>query len=220
MIELQSARLTTVRWAIRNCGLMLLKALITRMNDGTNTASSKVSSSHRRLSTLVYEKYQNLPDLLLRLLNSKDTIDEETLRTQSQANSPIDTVLQAQYVFPALEIIEQSGIPEKHQSEIRRAVWTHLEGPVWPIREKAAKALSYLPVSDQIEEEMRQYLQPPWFTQNALHGRHLYLRFMFAQVSSIRYLDLLDKAVWKFHCLKREYLLTSKLVQVDNPRGE
>ncbi|KAL8970987.1 MAG: hypothetical protein Q9197_003508 [Variospora fuerteventurae] len=191
-LEIAVRGLESDKWAIRNCGLMLLKALITRMNDGTNTASSKVSSSHRRLSTLVYDKYQNLPDLLLRLLNPEKTINEETLRTQSQATSPNDTVLQAQHVFPALEIIEQSGIPERHQSEIRQAVWFHLEGPVWPIREKAAKALSYLPVSDQREEEMRQYLQTPWFTQNALHGRYLYLRFMFAQ---------------------REYLLTSKLVQ-------
>ncbi|KAI4113654.1 MAG: hypothetical protein LQ345_005409, partial [Seirophora villosa] len=153
------ARLTTVRWAIRNCGLMLLKALITRMNDGTNTASSKVSSSHRRLSTLVYDKFQNVPDLLLRLLNHDDNLNQESPLAQSRAALPHDSVLQAQQVFSALEIIEHSGIPKRHESEIWRAVWSQVEGPVWAIREKAAKALSHLPVSNDIEQEVQRCLQ-------------------------------------------------------------
>lgn len=159
---------------------MLLKALITRLNDGTNTASSRVSSAHKRLSSLVYEKYQNLPDLLLRLLKYQDTVN---LRIpQPEAKLAETLVLQAQRVFPALEIIEQSGVPTGHQSEILQAVWRHLQGPVWPIREKAAKALSYLPVGDNIEREVKQCLKRPWTTQNALHGRHLYLKYLLARM--------------------------------------
>lgn len=160
---------------------MLLKALITRLNDGTNTASSRVSSAHRRLSPLVYEKHRNLPDLLLRLLKPTDTINLEMPRPE--ANSSDKLVLRAQHVFPALEIIEQSGIPKRYRGEIWQAVWGHLEGPVWPIREKAAKALSYLPVGDCIWQEMKRCLQLPWSTQNALHGRHLYMRDLFARMN-------------------------------------
>ena len=159
---------------------MLLKALITRLNDGTNTSSSRVSSSHRRLSSLVYDKYQNLPDLLIRMLRAERLMNTDYI--YSKSTQPDSLVLQAQRVFPALEIIEQSGIPKWHRAKIQDAVWNHLEGSVWPIREKAAKTLSYLPVSEHVEDEMLGCLQRPSSTQNALHGRHLYLRSLFARV--------------------------------------
>ncbi|KAL8837449.1 MAG: hypothetical protein Q9170_002535 [Blastenia crenularia] len=138
--------------------------------------SHQVASSHRRLSSLVYDKYPILPDLLSRLLGAKDTISTES--ALPQARLPDALLLQAQRVFPALEIIEQSGIPKQHQAEIAQAVWDHLEGPIWPIREKAAKALSHLPPKDDIADEIEQRLRLPWRTQNALHGRLLYLRLL------------------------------------------
>lgn len=159
---------------------MLIKALITRLNDGTNTMSSRVSSSHSRLSTLVYDKYRNLPDLILRLLTHDNTIVAKA--NSSKARSSDAQMLRAQRVFPALEMIEQSGIPKQHQADIRQTVWSHLEGSIWSIRDKAAKSLSYLPASDDIKFEMERCLQLTWLTQNALHGRLLYLRYLFSRL--------------------------------------
>ncbi|KAL8717206.1 MAG: hypothetical protein Q9225_005526 [Loekoesia sp. 1 TL-2023] len=181
-LEIAVRSLESGQWAIRNCGLMLLKALVTRLNDGTNTYSSRVSSSHRRLSAFVYDKYQNLPDLILRLLTSR--VADESGNHLLQAEVQEINVLRAQRVFPALEIIEQSGIPRQNSPEIWNATWTHLEGPVWPLREKAAKALSFLPASEDIKDEIEQCIRRPWPSQNALHGRHLYLRFLFARTGS------------------------------------
>ncbi|KAI4089386.1 MAG: hypothetical protein LQ339_008555 [Xanthoria mediterranea] len=181
-LELAVHALESDRWAVRNCGLMFMKALITRMNDGTNTLSSKAPSSHRRVSSLVYEKYPNVPDLLLRLLTHEDVIDSERLH---KGVAVPDTLLtQAQHVFPALEIIEQSGIPTKYYTEIWQASWNHLEGPVWALRDKAAKALSYLPNSNAIETEVRRSLQSSWSRQNSLHGRLLYLRYLIIRLRS------------------------------------
>ncbi|KAL8806723.1 MAG: hypothetical protein Q9182_001120 [Xanthomendoza sp. 2 TL-2023] len=187
-LELAVRSLESARWAIRNCGLMLLKALITRLNDGTNTLSSKAPSSHTRISSVVYVKYQRLPGLLLRLLARQDAIDGENI--QRKADGAHTFVLQAQRVFPALEMLEQSGLPEKHQQEIRQAVWSHVEGPVWPIRDKAARALSYLPSNEAIEDEVRRCLLVPWSTQNALHGRLLYLQYLVSSSKST--LDMAD----------------------------
>lgn len=174
-----------------------MKALITRMNDGTNTLSCKAPSSHKHVSSLVYDKYPNVPDLLLRLLTHKDVIDSE--RLQEGVAVPDTLLSQAQHVFPALEIIEQSGIPRKYCTEIRQASWNHLEGPVWAIRDKAAKALSYLPDSNAIETEVRRCLQSPWSRQNSLHGRLLYLRYLIIRLQSDSegmsiYLPLASKA--------------------------
>lgn len=150
------------------------------MNDGTSTYSSRVPSSHRRLSAFVYDKYQVLPDLVLRLLTSRAT--DEDGKHLLQAEVQETNVLRAQRVFPALEIIEQSGIPKQNSSETWQAAWTHLEGPVWPLREKAAKALSFLPASEDIAAEIEQCVRRPWPSQNSLHGRHLYLRFLLARM--------------------------------------
>lgn len=159
-----------------------MKALITRMNDGTNMLSSKAPSSQKHVSSLVYEKCPNVPDILLQLLTHKDGIDGE--RLHKGVVMPDTLLSQAQHVFPALEIIEQSGIPRKYCTEIRQASWNHLEGPVWAIRDKAAKALSYLPNSNAIETEVRRCLQSPWSRQNSLHGRLLYLRYLIFHLRS------------------------------------
>ncbi|KAL8776544.1 MAG: hypothetical protein Q9213_008227 [Squamulea squamosa] len=181
-LEIAVNGLDSNRWAIRNCGLMLMKALITRLNDGTNMLSNRASSSHRHVSALVYDKYPNVPDLLLRLLTYEDALNNQRLE---QGVIVADTlVLRAQRVFPALEIIEQSGIPKKYHSEIRQASWSHLEGPVWAIRDKAAKSLSYLPKGEAITVEVKRCLQSPWSTQNALHGRLLYVRYLVARLKS------------------------------------
>ena len=159
-----------------------MKALITRMNDGTITLSSKASSASRNSSSLVYDKFPNVPDLLLRLLTHKIAIGSESLH---QGLATPDTLLtQAQHVFPALEIIEQSGIPRKYHTEIRQASWSHLEGPVWAIRDKAAKALSYLPKNNAIDTEIKRCLRSPWSTQISLHGRLLYLKYLIIRLQS------------------------------------
>ncbi|KAL8775229.1 MAG: hypothetical protein Q9209_000235 [Squamulea sp. 1 TL-2023] len=181
-LEIAIRGLDSNRWAIRNCGLMLMKALITRLNDGTNTLSSKTSSSHRHVSTLVYDKYPNVPDLLLRLLTYKDALNNQTLEQEVTVADTL--VIRAQRVFPALEIIEQSGIPKRYHLEIRQASWSHLEGPVWAIRDKAAKSLSYLPQGEAITVEVKRCLQSPWSTQNALHGRLLYVQYLVARLKS------------------------------------
>ncbi|KAL8949925.1 MAG: hypothetical protein Q9222_004014 [Ikaeria aurantiellina] len=175
-LELAARGLESNSWAIRNCGLMLMKALITRLNAGVNTSSSKATSSRRRLSTVVYDKHQSLPDLILRLLSPKAAVQTESPQAMGTLSETL--LLQAQFVFPALEMIEQSGIPNQYRAEIHQAVWSHLEGPAWPIRDKAAKALSYLPDSEDIGPEVECCLQLPWQTQNALHGRFMYLRYL------------------------------------------
>ena len=159
---------------------MLIKALISRLNDGTNTSSSAVSSSHRRLSTLVYDKYPNLPSLILRLLKQGDTIGIEA--GLAAATMLDQDTLRAQRVFPALEMIEQSGVPKQHQLEIRRALQSHLEGPIWAIRDKSAKALSYLPATKAVLLEVQHQLQADSGKQNVLHGRLLYARYLVMRV--------------------------------------
>ena len=156
------------RWAIRNCGLMLMKALLNRINGGTDTSSPRASSSHRRFSKLTYEKFPHLPEMTLRLLSSQ---------AQGLQYDQTD-VLHAQRVFPALEIVERFGLPTSRAIEIRQAIIYHLEGPIWPMREKAAKTLGSIMLESDLLNETRNLLSKDWPHHNALHGRLLYLRWL------------------------------------------
>lgn len=165
---------------------MLFKALLKRLNGGTDTSSTKASSSHRRFSQLTYQKYANLPELLLRLLRRTPT--------QTQANGrELYPAMQAHKVFPALEVIERSGIPSQYESLFLDALRYYNESPDWSIREKAAKALSLIVDETSIVEEVTSLLAPNWISQNALHGRLLRLRFLLARNEAPLFGDSLSR---------------------------
>ena len=153
---------------------MLFKALIRRLNGGTDTSSTRASSAHRPFSNLIYEKYPRLPNLLLKMLRQVDAprVDGE--------ESEFSASMQAQRVFPALEIIEIAGFPSQNSVEIKELIWHHMEGSAWPIREKAAKALSLVLNDKNHRTDIEALLRPDWRSQNALHGRLLYLRNILA----------------------------------------
>lgn len=160
---------------------MLFKALLRRLNGGTDTASTKASSYHRSLSKLAYEKYPNLPNMILRLLcqNHQTLVKAPHDETLSLSSS-----LQAQRVFPALEILQRSGLPLQHRVEIEEALRHHMESPVWAIREKAAKALALVISQKDLGGEIRTLLQPSKISQNCLHGRLLCVRFMISRIGT------------------------------------
>lgn len=165
---------------------MLFKALLKRLNGGTDTSSTKASSSHRRFSQLTYEKYPNLPDLLLTLLRHGPDPTPGTCKE-------LKPTMQAHRVFPALQVIERSGIPPQHQGSFLDALRYYNESPDWSIREKASQALSLIVEDKSFVDEVRGLLAPDWKTQNALHGRLLRLRFLLARCEAPLFGELLSR---------------------------
>lgn len=159
---------------------MLFKALLRRLNGGTDTASTKASSSHRSLSKLAYEKYPNLPSLILRLLCQNQQTSIEAAHNETQTLS-----FQAQWVFPALEILERSGLPLQYRVEIDEAIRHHMASSIWVIREKAAKALALVLSEKDINGEIGNLLKPSKMSQNCLHGRLLCVGFMISRIGAI-----------------------------------
>ena len=147
---------------------MLFKALVRRLNGGTDTASMKIKSSYRRSSHLIYDRYPNLPTLLLKLLCNELPLATRSVNiTQHDGHS----VTPAHKVFPAMELLEILGLPNERGEMILEAVWQYMESFDWAIREKAAKALSRLFDSRDLISDARKLLSPDWPLQNALHGR-------------------------------------------------
>ena len=152
----------TPRWAIRNCGLMLLNSLMRRINGGTDTASTRVSSAYRRSSPRTYQKLPLLPRLLVKLLDNPSSSDH------------------IHKIFHALELVERFGLPATYRSEVLELVLRHRASSMWAIRDKAAKALSFSMSPQQVVADAQRLGEAP--SQNDLHGR---LRCL--QLSLLRY---------------------------------
>lgn len=159
---------------------MLFRALLSRLNAGTDVASTRASSSHRRFSKLIYEKYSNLPSLILKLLRQGDLVSMN-IRQNDEAFTDASS-LHAQKVFPALEIIERSGMPTQHSMDIDAAIRHHMKSPVWAIREKAAKVLAYLIDDKNVLNQIKVFIKAKDSSQNALHGRLLCVRSLICRV--------------------------------------
>lgn len=143
---------------------MLLKALLGRLNNGSDTRTRTVSS-RRQLSPLMYEKYPILPGLLLKLLNYWHDGDA----------SPVN----AQRVFPALEIVQRFGIPKSYQEEILQALERQRSSSMWLLRQKAAKACgSNVGVVDILDPLQQIIGIGKILPQNEVHGQLLSLRIV------------------------------------------
>ena len=158
------------RWAVRNCGLMLIKALITRLAGG-NTSYSSYGS----FSTITYEKYPVLAGLVVRLLQRGSESDEIQAHEDNLGNSVSRAV---QTVFPALELVTRFGVPEKFRALVRRLIARHIDSRNWALREKAAHTLSFITTEKDIIKLIQDQLRVPCISQNGLHGRLLCLRFI------------------------------------------
>ena len=162
---------------------MLFKALLRRLNGGTDTASTKASSSYRSSSQLVYQRFPNLQALLLRLLDNGLNSRSEIFEAENHNDLDVKST-NAQSVFAAFEIIERSGIPPAYEADVRNALWRYAGSPSWSIREKAAKASSLVVDDRDIEKEVTALLVPHFRSQNILHGRLLCLRSLIGRTET------------------------------------
>lgn len=158
---------------------MLFRALLSRLNGGTDAYSTRASSTHRRFSRQSYEKYPNLPNLIVNLLSQHSMVALNAIPSEGDS---VSLSLQAQKVYPALEILERSGMPSEQRTTIREAIRLHMEGPVWAIRQKAAKASALILDEAEFTGEVKRLLESKAASQNAVHGHLLYVRFIIARI--------------------------------------
>jgi hypothetical protein len=159
--------LTITSWAIRNCGLLLLRSLIDCLL-GTGESKASIESGWDGHSVRIsYNKYPTLPGVILELLRSAD----ETLDQTSQPGA-------AEAVFPALDIIRRAGPPEEHRSELRKHIEGYLGSRLWHVREIAARTLCSFLLQENWAQEIGRLLAGSGNSSNRLHGTLLTARFV------------------------------------------
>ncbi|KAI9843613.1 MAG: hypothetical protein M1837_006195 [Sclerophora amabilis] len=172
-LHLAASCLESKIWPIRNCGVMLFKALADRIL-GTSTYQSVEQSGNSNIRRIFpYDKYPTLPLLLVELLSKsqgKDLEGEISMSNISQIS--IETT------FPALEIVWRAGPPEKHREAIKESVFRHLGSNLWQVRQMAAYAYETMLDGNDYLTEMDFLLDFSSLSHNQVHGNLLTTRIL------------------------------------------
>ncbi|KAK4227671.1 thyroid adenoma-associated protein [Podospora fimiseda] len=156
-------------WAIRNCGLLLLRSLIDCLL-GTGESKALIESGWDGTSVRIsYNKYPTLPGVILGLLKSV-SIDENVGQVLNSAA--------AEAVFPALDIIRRAGPPEENRDELREHIETYLGSRIWHVREIAARTLCSFLLQTEWASEIGKLLSRCGHSMNQFHGTLLTARFV------------------------------------------
>ncbi|OJD28299.1 hypothetical protein ACJ73_00294 [Blastomyces percursus] len=165
-------------WAIRNCGLMLFKALMNRMCRFKAGCSAGLggSSGSEPGSRIVFKKYPGLLELLGQLLH--DPIPNEEQETSSQS---WELSIKTERVFPALELIGEKvpSFSGEEEKLLRIFVFEQFKSPVWGIREYSARIYASLLDHEEIPTIVCELSTVPHgsISQNQIHGTSLCIRY-------------------------------------------
>lgn len=157
-------------WAVRNCGLMLFKALIDRLL-GTTTSQNWSDSLAAKTSKFSFADAPDLLHIIVKLL--------QPISSPDLASSAFESV------FPALKIIQRIPLPEERRSDVRDLVLHLCGSPHWHLRELAAKTYLTLLDTRDTAKAVAQLLPTLNLPQNAIHGRLLCIRCLVKKTRSI-----------------------------------
>ncbi|KAI9762967.1 MAG: hypothetical protein M4579_000030 [Chaenotheca gracillima] len=168
-LDIAAQCLNSPAWPIRNCGVMLFRALADRLLGSNFSQNSDRPNGERSDYAFSYNKYPKLPGLLKSLLEGES-------RNSSYGVS-------AQMTFPALEILYRAGPPDIHYNSMKRSVLRHSASSVWQIRQMAAHAYcAFLREGDYIQE-VESLLDLSQSSVNRKHGRLLTVKVIAERLS-------------------------------------
>jgi hypothetical protein len=157
--------LTSNIWAIRNCGLMLFRALIDRMLGSTDSQGRPEDDREPANPRFSYGDFPKLLDMVLKLL----TPDSTRFRsTQSALES----------VFPALKLIQRMLPPFERRFEVRELVLRLCQSPHWHVRDMAARTYASLIPNIQRRSSAINLIPGSTSEENVAHGQLLCISYL------------------------------------------
>ncbi|KAH9827697.1 putative death-receptor fusion protein (DUF2428) [Teratosphaeria destructans] len=162
-LQLAADALRSDAWAVRNCGLMLFRAVIDRLLGTSDAHLEDGKSFQKKLSP---EQHPQLLGIVLGILSSP--AGEPTTLQQAHQEG----------VFPALQLLQRLAIPTERLTEVRQSVNALMASSSWHIRDRAARTYSSFVSEDDTIPEIREILQNTACNQNVLHGALLAARYI------------------------------------------
>jgi hypothetical protein len=168
-LRLAADSLRSEAWGIRNCGLMLFRAVIDRLL-GTNDAyvEDEVATKRR----VDFEHHQDLLELVIGLLSTAPTSMSSGEGARNEG------------VFPALQLLQRAHMPESKRTEVQVAVFAMTASPSWHVRDKAARTYASFVPLETTSVVLEQLLAGPKNDHNALHGALLCAMYLIRRLST------------------------------------
>ncbi|KAI0105537.1 putative death-receptor fusion protein-domain-containing protein [Nemania sp. FL0031] len=173
-LQLAAQSLQSEVWAIRNCGLLLLRSLIDNLFGTNETKSAMEAGWDGRTVRISYHKFEALPSLLINLLELGKKSSGITIGTQT-----------AEAVFPALDIIRRAGPPEGYFERLYDIISWYLGSHIWHVREIAARTLCSLLLKSTWLQSIKLLITSPDQSSNKLHGALLTVRFLLERLLQV-----------------------------------
>lgn len=164
-LQLAADALRSEVWAVRNCGLMLFRAVIDRLLGTNESHFEEDAVLQKRISA---EQYPALLTVVLGLL-------------PRPAASAEDSSVRYESVFLALQLLQHTRIPPSQLEETKSAVWALLASPSWHVRDKAARTLASLASLNDLPAQLALILSGDIAPQNMLHGTLLTVKYIMVQ---------------------------------------
>ncbi|KAI0808471.1 putative death-receptor fusion protein-domain-containing protein [Xylaria sp. FL0064] len=173
-LQLAAQSLQSEVWAIRNCGLLLLRSLIDNLFGTNENKLAMEAGWDGRTIRISYHKFEALPSLLINLLELGKQSSGTTIGTQT-----------AEAVFPALDIIRRAGPPEGYREKLYDIISWYLGSHIWHVREIAARTLCSLLLTPSWPQQVEALINNPDQSSNKLHGSLLTLRFLLERLVQV-----------------------------------
>ncbi|RYP64049.1 hypothetical protein DL770_009258 [Monosporascus sp. CRB-9-2] len=173
-LQLAANSLKSEVWAIRNCGLLLLRSLIDCLL-GTNESKAAMEAGWDGRTTKVsYHKFPALPAVLVNLLEMGQQSSGVLIGSQT-----------AESVFPALDIIRRAGPPEAFRDKLFDTIAWYLGSHIWHVREIAARTLCSFMLRPDWIEPIEALMADSKGSANKLHGSLLTLKFLLERLLEV-----------------------------------
>ncbi|KAI0166428.1 hypothetical protein GGR57DRAFT_496690 [Xylariaceae sp. FL1272] len=173
-LQLAAQSLQSEMWAIRNCGLLLLRSLIDNLFGTSESKATTEAGWDGRTIKISYHKYKALPELLMSLLD----LGKESCGMVMGTNT-------AEAVFPALDIIRRAGPPEGYRDKLYSSVSFYLGSRIWHVREIAARTLCSLLLVPTWFQAVESLVNEPNRSANKLHGALLTVKFLLERLHQV-----------------------------------
>ena len=161
-------------WPIRNCGLMLFKALLDRLLGSSDTQKWK-EQKPAKISSLSYSNYPNLLEIIAKLLAPRDSRGRSVVEVHKNMSTSI--IRATEGVFPALQILQQAPPPEANRETIRGLILRLTRSPHWHVRDMAARTFASGLRQTECVRVIRNMLSSRDKRQNSFHGLLLCVKY-------------------------------------------
>ena len=174
LLKLGATSISSDVWAIRNSGLMLLKACMVRLESSGSTSN---------LDTSVHDAQSNREDPLQVVVNLLEKSGAIGSNPAAHINGVDDTVHSAsstprsENIFAALDLVSYVGRASHESTRLNQLIRHHLKSQIWAIRDHAARVLvGRSEFEGRLLHPMSIYPLPPACSENELHGSLLFYR--------------------------------------------